>query len=327
MAPESSMTRGPMRCFVEHKPTKCFFYIEQWDILLEWQNQDEQSVLGQVSERPRPISARTHPSRLIPLSHGVWPIRSRRRTISGGCRGSGDEVAIGPRAEAGRLDLCEWGAERLRAAVGSCRSFCERSPSDGRCTGGRGGSALRRLRRARQDALRAVFPGQHPLDEMRKPRSAPDLSSLHTFDPLLPCASEPSNSECYPFFFVPRITARLLLIPTSSASSWYGGERSMPCNFVVWDMSAAHLVLDWSLDIACSFCRSSWLIWSCTRQGRTAIFCLISWAWDRLLTRYKSMLSGQTLIVASPYWKHSNGFGSYEYSQTAFFADLVVLKH
>ena len=117
-----------------------------------------------------------------------------------GGRGSGDEVAIGPRAEAGRLDLCEWGAERLRAAVGSCRSFCERSPSDGRCTGGRGGSALRRLRWARQDALRAVFPGQHPLDEMRKPRSAPDLSSLHTFDPLLPCASEPSNSECYPFF-------------------------------------------------------------------------------------------------------------------------------
>jgi hypothetical protein len=107
----------------------------------------------------------------------------------------------------------------------------------------------------------------------------------------------------------------------------------MPCNFVVWDMSsahlvldwsldnmsAAHLVLDWSLDIACSFCRLSWLIWSCTRQGRTAIFCLISWAWDHLLTRYKSLLFVQTLIVASPYWKDLSGFGSYEYSHTAFF--------
>ena len=74
-----------------------------------------------------------------------------------GGRGSGDEVVIGPRAEAGRLDLCEWGAERLRAAVGSCRSFY-------RWIGilamgivcGRGRSELRCLSLAHEDALHAV---------------------------------------------------------------------------------------------------------------------------------------------------------------------------
>jgi len=173
--------------FFEHKPTRCFFLsIEQWDIHgIRMSNQ----FWAEFRSSPGPFQLERNPLG-SPHSHHTYGRSEAGGDHLRGGRGSGDEVAIGPRAEAGRLDLCEWGAERLRAAVGSCRSFCERSPSDGRCTGGRGGSALRRLRRARQDALRAVFPGQHPLDEMRKPHSVPPWSLKspdHTFNPFAVC--------------------------------------------------------------------------------------------------------------------------------------------
>jgi hypothetical protein len=63
---------------------------------------------------------------------------------------------------------------RCKAEPDCCRSAplvpaeafaSARNPCDGRCPVGRGWAALRP---AREDALRAVLRGQHPLDDMRK---------------------------------------------------------------------------------------------------------------------------------------------------------------
>lgn len=143
------------------------------------------NLTDRVCERPRPISAKTaqHSGRIRRENPGrAGSITRSHRTDSelngdgqggGAGRGSVEEVAIGWRRRGGRLWTASRGLSGGGPELGPAESFCGRSPSDGRCAGGRGGSALRRLRRAREDALRAVFPGQHPLDEMRKPHSSP----------------------------------------------------------------------------------------------------------------------------------------------------------
>jgi hypothetical protein len=72
----------------------------------------------------------------------------------------------------------------------------------------------------------------------------PLKSPRHACNPLCRLRVSRPTLNSIPFFlllllFVLRITARLLPIPTSSANSWYGCQWTAPCDFVVWDMSAA----------------------------------------------------------------------------------------
>lgn len=87
-------------------------------------------------------------------------------------------------------------------------------------------AALRRLWPACEDALHAVLPGQHPFDEMRKRgTSVVDRACVNPFCHVrVICLSLDALFLC-------RIPARLLLIPTSSASSWCVNLAVMISNF------------------------------------------------------------------------------------------------
>jgi hypothetical protein len=141
--------------------------------------------------RPRPISTRT-----------------AGRSISNGIVGfgSGPDQSIWSTAAAARPDVGVRGSERrarqpalggwLEAVRRKTEPDCLRraprvpaeacanaaNPGDGWCTIGRRGAVLRWLRPAREDALCAVLPGQHPLDEMRKPHEpTPLILSFRAF--------------------------------------------------------------------------------------------------------------------------------------------------